>query len=274
MPNVIGLITNQGLQKSIQAQANLGWKIYPRSFAMSDQSGNFDTTRDLTSMKPTWYAAPISSVVVQSTSTIEFICTIPPGVTAGNKQVKEMYILAKDNADNDFLLGLGQPDGDVIYSPAGASTFRIQITISNLNLADLYVFNYTQATEISEHNLDPNAHPIILGMFTGTANVVHIAGDYLASVGQTIFVDSTLNPVNVTLPNTGLKLGHFIRVIDVGYAVDQVNHELVILRNNNKIDKQMDDFQIDQNGGDVKFTWNPSVASWLVDVGGRFFYNS
>lgn len=274
MANVIGLITNEGLQKSIQAQANLGWKIYPRSFAMSDQLGPFETTRDLASMRPTWYNAPISSVVVQGPNSIEFICTIPPGVTVSNKYVREMYIIAKDELDNDFLLGLGQPNGDVVYTPEGSSSFRIIITISNLNLSELYRFNYTQATEIFEHNIDPNAHPLILAMFKGTANVVHISANYLAQVGQTIFVDTTLNPVTVTLPSTGLSLGHFVRIIDVGHAVTQTGHELYINRNTKKIDKQEEDFQIDSNGGDVRLTWNPTMASWLVDVGGRFFYSS
>jgi len=81
-----------------------------------------------------------------------------------NQIVRELYIYAEDQIGTEFLLGIGQPSGDIIYDNGGELKFRLIITLANIDIASTYVFNYTQATEISDHNTDPNAHPELLGV--------------------------------------------------------------------------------------------------------------
>lgn len=269
--NIKGIITNEGLSKSIEAQAREGWKIYPRAFAVSDILGLFDTTRDTSSMYETWYEGPIGGVVVQGTNTLEFLCTIPPGSTADNKNIREIYVTALDNNDNLFLLGLGQIEGDVQYNPGGSTKLRILITIQNVNISGLYEFKYTQASEIEDHNHDPNAHPDIRALLTGSTGATIINNNYYASPGDTVFVNSTTNPVQVNLPVTNLVLGTRVTVIDVGLSAAKAGHEIIVGRNGNKIDTKEENFQIDTAGGEANFYWYPSQNSWMVDIGGRFY---
>lgn len=153
---IIGLITNVGLAESIEAQNNQGWKIYPENFGVSETKGALDPTR--TTANTMWFTNVISSRVVVNANTIEFICTIPPGATGSIKYANEIYLFAKDQQNNEFLLALAQPEGTILYDPVGATTFRLLINIASIDISSLYQFNYTQATEIDEHNTDPNAH--------------------------------------------------------------------------------------------------------------------
>lgn len=168
---VIGKITNVGLTKSIEAQASEGWKIYPTSFGVSDVQGELSVNR--TTANTMWYQASISSRVVLAPNSIVFICTVPPSVTPVNKEVKEVYIFAKDQLNNDFLLALGQPNTTIIYDKSGSLTFRLIITLANVQIGDLYEFHYTQATEISEHDNDPNAHPDLQDAIAKAGIFVH-----------------------------------------------------------------------------------------------------
>lgn len=269
--NIKGIITNEGLSKSIEAQAREGWKIYPRAFACSEILGLFDTTRDTSSMYETWYEAPISGVVVQGVNTLEFLCTIPPGSTADNKFIREIYVTALDEADNLFLLGLGQIEGDVQYNPGGATKLRILISIQNVNISGLYEFKYTQATEIEDHNNDPNAHPDIRALLTGAASSTIINNNYFAQPGDTIFVNSQNNAVKVSLPVQNLVLGTRVTVVDVGLAGATPGRDIIVARNGNKIDDREEDFRIDTSGGCATFWWYPGKSSWMVDIGGRFY---
>ena len=272
MGTIIGLVTDEGLSKSQIAQLNVGWKIYPREFAFSSSAGTFSTSRTYASINPTWYRAAISAVNVLGPSSLELICTIPPGATVNTETVAEMYIIAKDNSDVEFLLALGQPNGSVTYDPAGSSKFRFIVTIANLNLSSLYVFNYTQAAEIEDHNIDPNSHPDLRALITGGGYTYHINGDYNSSLGTILLADTTVNPVTVYLPSTSLTLGGFVEVQDVGKVVETVGHELYIDRNGNTIDGLAENFQIDKNGGKTRFTWDSTMNTWIVDIGGRLLY--
>jgi hypothetical protein len=272
MGTIIGLVTDEGLSKSQIAQLNAGWKIYPREFAFSESAGTFSTSRTYSSLNPTWYRAAISAVNILGPSSLELICTIPPGMTVATKNVAEMYILAKDNNDVDFLLALGQPQGAVTYDPAGSSKFRFIVTIANLNLSSLYVFNYTQASEIEDHNIDPNAHQDIRNLITGGGYTYRITGDYNSDPGRVLLADTTTGPLTVYLPSAGLSLGSFVEIQDVGRVVETAGHELYIDRNGNTIEGVADNFQIDKNGGKVRFTWDSTALTWIVDIGGRLLY--
>ena len=128
-----------------------------------------------------------------SENTIKLICTIPPGETVGLTDVREIYIYAKDQGSTEFLLAIGQPDVDLKYDPSGALSMRLQLRITNINIAGLYQFNYSQANEIDDHNKDPNAHLVV-----GAQPNDHCSrgGDqYRFDNGSTVPVNASLNEV-------------------------------------------------------------------------------
>jgi len=160
---IIGLFTDDGMLKVIEAQNNAGFKIYPINFGVSEIAGDFLTTRD--SANSQWYNAPISSASVIGQNTVVLVCDIPPGVVASVKEVNEIYIFAEDIFAADFLLAFGQPTVDISYDPAGRLKFNLQLTLDNVDLTDTFEFVFTQATEINEHNNDTNAHPVLQEVF-------------------------------------------------------------------------------------------------------------
>lgn len=62
----------------------------------------------------------------------------------------------------EFLFSVSQtsPTTELYYTPTGTTYLRLPLQIANIN-SSIYVFQYTQAIEISDHNTDPNAHPNI-----------------------------------------------------------------------------------------------------------------
>ena len=267
---VVGLVTNEGLSKSQIAALNVGWNIYPREFAFSANKGDFSTSRDYASIQPTWYRAPISARIIQSPNTIEMICTIPPGSTVGSMTVGEMYIIAKDNSGTDFLLGIGQADSGVItYDPAAQSKFRIMFTVANINISSLYTFNYTQATEVFDHNNDPNSHADIRALFAGGGNNTYRTVNSMGTqVGYEILADTTANSIVINLPTTNLVLGSKVSVIDVGGHVEDNGHELWVGRNTKTIKGLSSDYQIVKNYSRASFIWDTVANTWQVDLGG------
>ena len=83
----------------------------------------------------------------------------------------------------EFLLGLAQPTDPIPYFPSmGSYTLRPIMVCSNTGDPNLYQFPYTQATDVSNHNLDPNAHPLIRATLEKAGMYVQISDhDY---VGQ------------------------------------------------------------------------------------------
>jgi hypothetical protein len=158
--SIQGLVTTQGIAKSVEAENNEGFRVKPTAFAVSEESGVLDPSRDLASVKPIWYQGAISSVSVIDANTLQFNCNIPAQVSPIERYTKEIYLIATDeNTPEDYLLALSQPSTELVYDPEGELRLRLQIKIQNLNIADLYEFKYTQATEVGDHNLDQNAHP-------------------------------------------------------------------------------------------------------------------
>lgn len=77
----------------------------------------------------------------------------------------------------EFLLAIGGTSPTSTYDPVNGSTnLRLQIQLASAGDPALFKFLYTQAQEISDHNLDPNAHPKIVtelnigGMFVDGTN--------------------------------------------------------------------------------------------------------
>jgi hypothetical protein len=157
----MSLVTTEGLSKMMEAAGNEGWYIFPTKFSVSSTKGAFDASRTESSMEPTWFEAPISTRTVVQPHSIVFTLSIPPDSASILSTVKEVYIMAEDMLGADFLLAIAQPSAEegMVYDPEGQLTFKLTITVQSLDLYRLFQFHYTQATEISEHNDDPHAHP-------------------------------------------------------------------------------------------------------------------
>ena len=155
-----GLITNAGLSAAQDASSNEGFRLVPTRFGVSDVSGALDATRTAATAG-LFFDAPISSRVIVDQNTIKYTLTIPPGQipAASFKLIKEVYLYINDFASNEILFAVGQPTEEIRYNADDELTLDVEMAIINLNVLDKFVFQFTQATEISEHNLDPNAHP-------------------------------------------------------------------------------------------------------------------
>lgn len=271
-PSVLkGLITTEGLANCIRMAGNGGWHIYPTKFCVSDIIGDINVNRTTLDRFDTWYEAPISGRIVQSSETIEFLCTVPPGVAADLMYVREIYLMAETTDGTEFMLAICGIDGTASYDPSGSIKFRVIVTIQNLNLMDLFVFKYTQAQEIEDHNNDPNAHPDLSSAITGVGKPIIIYNNYVASEGETLFVDSSGGPVVIQLPRTSLRPGSKVEVIDVGWKCHEQGKEITIVSVDHKIDKRNAAFVLNQMGASVRLLYWPNHKGWCVDVGGRFY---
>ncbi len=153
------ILTNDGLSNSIIAQDNRGFFIKIKAFGVSDIAGALDQTR--TSGNTEWYSGLIAYGHKINANTIEVMCVIPPSAIGENKNVEELYLYGEDTLGATFLLTISHPGPVALYTPTAELSFKIQLTIQNLNVSSVYQFVYTQAQEILAHNLDPNAHPPI-----------------------------------------------------------------------------------------------------------------
>jgi hypothetical protein len=158
---ILGLITDEGLRKSAEAQGFAGWKIYPESFGVSSEKGALEESRDYGSRKPVWYSAAISgSYFLDNNSLIVFL-TIPPLAVDGDRLISEIYLVAKDNFGDEFLLAFAQFDPVLEYMENGSLTVRLLLTAQNLDFSSFLEFKYTQAEEIAQHNINDDSHPYL-----------------------------------------------------------------------------------------------------------------
>ena len=270
-PSVLkGLLTSEGMANCIRMASNGGWHIYPTKFMVSDIIGDIVATRTTLDMFDTWYEAPISGRIVQSAECIEFLCTIPPGVAADMMYIREIYIMSETTEGQEFMLALCGIDGTASYDPAGSLKFRVMVQIQNLNLMDLFVFKYTQAQELEDHNNDPNAHPDFAAAISGVGKPTVVFNNYVASEGQTLFVDSSGGPIVIQLPRTGLRAGSKVEVFDIGWHCHIPGKEISIVSVDHLIDRRTAQFVLNQKGANVRLLYWPNIKSWVVDVGGRF----
>ncbi len=254
---VIGLITNSGLTESISAANNEGWYIFPLEFAVAETKGTLSAARDLASMEPTWYNAPISGKIDMSPYTIQFNCDIPPNQSASPIEIQEIYLTAQDMLTNDFLLFLGQPENPVIYDPTGSTKFRLQVSITNVDISSNYIFNYTQANEISDHNVDPNAHANIFKSLP--TYLRYVIADTDVQPGEILYVDTSINPINITSILTPISNTYF-EIHDINK--NATTNKITVLRNGSLIDGLADDYELDLNGGAVEFRYDGTSGSW------------
>lgn len=189
---VIGVITNDGLSKTISAANKEGWNIHPTKFAISATKGSLVPSRDTTTINETWYEAPVTSRRVISDNSIEFICNIPPNATAADMEIGEIYLFGEtsDDIPQEFLLALGQPSQALTYYFDGSISLRLIVTLTNINISDLFVFQYQDSVDIDEHNMDPEAHPKLVSAVSqwvkGLGNALLRNGQLLS--GGSLFV--------------------------------------------------------------------------------------
>jgi hypothetical protein len=156
---IIGLFTDIGISKAIEAASNQGFKIIPLSFGVSSQKTTPLTSGITTANAGQWFVGTISSREVVDPHTVKLVCTIPANSLPGGNTIREVYIYATDTSNATFMFAAGQPTTDIPYDPSGSVTLDIEISLTNTAITDKVVFTYTQATEIAEHETDPNAHP-------------------------------------------------------------------------------------------------------------------
>lgn len=164
---IIGLVTNEGLTKTREAQNNEGWSIYPTGFGVSSQIDGLigvdasQIDRTISDTFTTFYEGGISSYTPVDTNTLQVSLLIPANQTSQGMNIREIYLYAMDvNSNQRFLLALGQST-NLTYDPNGEVTIRLLIRILNADLSSLYDFHYTQAYEVTQHNINPDAHPAL-----------------------------------------------------------------------------------------------------------------
>jgi hypothetical protein len=163
-----GTFTNTSLDLMRIISDFYGYKISMTRFACSTDAtpGGVPAMAALTSPNAgTFYTGNVTAATLIGNATVQVTAIIPPGapVPSDPTTIEEMYILAEDADNQEFLLAVAQPAvaGSVIYSPGGETQLRLQIALSNADLTSFLQFNYTQAVELEAHNEDAVAHPDI-----------------------------------------------------------------------------------------------------------------
>lgn len=234
---IIGVFTNVGVSKAIEAQNSEGFKIYPTSFGVSSTK---TIPLDPSITNPNagqWYQGVISSRTVVDAFTVKFVCTIPPGVIpSGTQIVSEVYLNGTDNTLATFMFAAGQPSTDIIYDPSGSVTLELEVSITNASIVDKVIFSYTQAQELAEHNLDPNAHPDhiramnLAGMFLPAGGApFYYAGqpydqqsEFAGAVAQIVYSGVTFSSIHNGVANNTKTL-IFNGAVTVGQVVVAFN---------------------------------------------------
>lgn len=199
------ILTDQGISNSIIAQQEKGFDILVKGFGVSETAGELESDR--TTTNPEWYTGALGAGIRINNNTVELRFSIPAGADTVDRYVKEIYIYADDNLGGQYLLAIAQPDPDRLYTPSGALIFRIQMTIQNINVGDIYQFIYTQAQDISEHDENPNAHPLLrermgqVGSFAQEVDRVWI-GQTIDQFALSLIIDSGVSDMDAVYFDT------------------------------------------------------------------------
>lgn len=260
------VITNIGLEKCQEAADNEGWHIYPTTFSISDEQGEFSSYR--TDLKPTWYQNVISSRKVLDPNTIEFICDVPVNASTINRDIKEVYLLAEDNNHNQFLLCLCHTS-NLVFIPNVSIKLRIRLNIINLDVISIYKFMDTCAIDVEEHNNDPLAHEDLRNQIQNAVGDTIITSDsnIQAMLGNNYLVNSKENLVNINLPIASLTTGAKITIIDVGHMAHL--SPITINAGTKTIDNSSKTLILNVAGSAVTLIWYSRLDTWCIDIGGR-----
>jgi hypothetical protein len=252
-----GLITDEGMQKTLEANSLFGWNIYLSRFAVSDR---VILGRELTTNPPNptevakktsgdidsdtiWYSSGgFAQPIFISPREIRVSCLIPPGsnpaATPGNpyKDVAEIYIYAKSN--NAQIA----PNGDFIPPDTPSSlpldvqdpvNFQIDNLVSYLNKEGLSQFKSGDDIDLvlTRKRLHPDYFDNDLGEWNG-----ELIGRNTIN-GTIFYYDSDINAARrIILPTTlqrpkGFSVAIYnlssIDTINVGFG-EGTNRELAL----------------------------------------------
>jgi hypothetical protein len=140
----------------------------PKSFGIAATAGPWEVDRDPSLNPPCWYTAEITAARKVGPGTVELTCTIPPNASETENVFTEIQIFAEDTEGEEFFLGFGQPGNPphtlapIAWSPGDVLNIRLQLVITPVAVDQVFIFKYSIAQEIDEHNLAENAHPELL----------------------------------------------------------------------------------------------------------------
>ncbi len=103
MSNLQSLLTDEGSLESQSAVIN-GWYVKIVDFGVSETLGNYEVSRDISSINPMFAYLPISGSVPVDNQTRQINLSIPPNVLdplgniiSSNKNINELYLFAEGN---------------------------------------------------------------------------------------------------------------------------------------------------------------------------------
>lgn len=164
---ISGLFTTQGISNIIDADDGEGFKIHVVEFSVSRNTSVLSPSLTAPNAGE-FYKAAVSSRIKIDGNTVKVSMTIPQNAVynaapvANGEQVKEVYLFGELPDTTKFLMAVGQPTEQIIYSQTGSVTLELQLRLVDVNLTNVFLFTNTQAVELEEHRHDPNSHPEIL----------------------------------------------------------------------------------------------------------------
>jgi len=262
---IAGLFTSVGISKCIDAQNNQGFKIHPLSFGVSRDYSLFSNAL-VAPNAGQWFTDTISARVVVDLNTVKVVCTVPPGSSLLADNIKEVYLYAKDSLNVDFLLAFGQSSEIIRYDPTGTITLELQLSLADVDLSSIFVFNNTKATELAEHIIDVNAHPEISETLSKHGIFLPLGAYPFERTGQ-----QTEFPVN--FDGTKATFTHDSVIWTATYNGTELNTETIIFNGARTNDVVRADFNalnypntVEHNGSGVGI----SAASTKTLAGGTY----
>jgi hypothetical protein len=145
--------------------------------------------------------------------------------------VSPIGTLMLEGGGTNVLFAIGEANPTVAYDPTGSVTLELQIAILNSNLTSNIVFQFTQATEIAEHNVNPNAHPDIQEALAQAAIFVEAGQEPFSYAGQFydpkpkfygLYASVTYHGITFTANQTGTQGNSIALVFDGTSTVNQI----------------------------------------------------
>ena len=103
-----------------------------------------------------WYSNRFSSISQANSTTLTHHINIPGDVAidTSSKEIKTIFFIYRDNAEQDFLYALARSNGMLIFEHGITQSFFFNFTVTNAATQDMtnFILNYSCAQEIEDHN--------------------------------------------------------------------------------------------------------------------------
>ena len=163
------IITKEGVDYARQVQGGIGkgWHLTPKRYEISSiASGIFNDTRNLASRNETWIARSFSGIYPLGSNKLLNNITIPADARTSTIAIREVYFVYENHDDEgstEFLFAIARPTVDLEFTPGVSQSFKFLFTLNNIDQIESMIdVQYTYPEEISDHNLDLNAHDYFL----------------------------------------------------------------------------------------------------------------